>query len=538
MFWGMFISYSYRALLSVVILTITKEYGYSNEEQGYISSAFFIGYILLQLPAGLLLSTSSSLTTHRYINGYIFLWLSICLPSLCTLFTPSVAGNLFFFIIIRIATGLFESLFYPTIHSLTSVWFPYEERSRAIGFIWSGAYIGTCTTIYISGILIETTKSWSIVFYVFGILGLLWSIAWYTLASPLPENHPRISKNEKEYILSLRHRTMDPSKVVEDVSFSTSTNTSSSSFTLYRILYENIRQIPWRIFLTHSAVWAIIIQHTTHNYIFYMLLTWLPTYLEKLFTSVDISIVALYTFVPYLCCFVSSLASGYIADDLIKQQIFTTVQVRKIMQFIAETIPAVALVMICFITYKPFVLFLFTIAIGCLGFNGGGYSCSHFDIAPSYSSLLMGLGNTFATLPGIIAPIIVGKLTQEPHNDLDHYHIAFLLASGITILGYIVFFMYAEGEVLPCFRTEEETGTTEKENRSTGVDNEEEKNEVGDGEEDEENNYGDEESMNDADIDEDTLENGGRRVRTNRQEIRKEEEIKLLRVSTKSTGKR
>ena len=49
--------------------------------------------------------------------------------------------------------------------------------------------------------------------------------------------------------------------------------------------------------------------------------------------------------------------------------------------------------------------------IGCL--YGAGVMVNHADVAPKYASLLFGISNTFATLPGFLAPIAIGKLTTN-----------------------------------------------------------------------------------------------------------------------------
>ena len=35
------------------------------------------------------------------------------------------------------------------------------------------------------------------------------------------------------------------------------------------------------------------------------------------------------------------------------------------------------------------------------------------DIAPAYAGIVFGISNTFATIPGIISPYIVGALTEK-----------------------------------------------------------------------------------------------------------------------------
>ena len=41
------------------------------------------------------------------------------------------------------------------------------------------------------------------------------------------------------------------------------------------------------------------------------------------------------------------------------------------------------------------------------------YRVNHLDIAPKHASVLMGIGNTVATLPGVVSPIITGYIVQN-----------------------------------------------------------------------------------------------------------------------------
>lgn len=47
-----------------------------------------------------------------------------------------------------------------------------------------------------------------------------------------------------------------------------------------------------------------------------------------------------------------------------------------------------------------------------MGFvNSAGYGVNVNDIAGQYAGVLYGISNTFATIPGIVAPYVVGILT-------------------------------------------------------------------------------------------------------------------------------
>lgn len=42
------------------------------------------------------------------------------------------------------------------------------------------------------------------------------------------------------------------------------------------------------------------------------------------------------------------------------------------------------------------------------------FSVNHLDVAPQHASVLMGISNTFATIPGIVSPIITGYIVTTP----------------------------------------------------------------------------------------------------------------------------
>jgi hypothetical protein len=56
------------------------------------------------------------------------------------------------------------------------------------------------------------------------------------------------------------------------------------------------------------------------------------------------------------------------------------------------------------------IIFLF---LFCFFFVFFFFSVNHLDIAPQYASLIMGLSNTVATLPGIVSPALTGYIVQN-----------------------------------------------------------------------------------------------------------------------------
>ena len=64
------------------------------------------------------------------------------------------------------------------------------------------------------------------------------------------------------------------------------------------------------------------------------------------------------------------------------------------------------------------VLFL-VIGVGFSGMNATGYAVNHLDLAPRYAGVLMGLSNTFGSLPGFLSPMLTGYIAKSKVSGLE-----------------------------------------------------------------------------------------------------------------------
>ena len=56
---------------------------------------------------------------------------------------------------------------------------------------------------------------------------------------------------------------------------------------------------------------------------------------------------------------------------------------------------------------------LLCISVASNGAVFSGYICSFMDMAPNFAGTLKGISSTFASMPGFLAPIVVGAITQD-----------------------------------------------------------------------------------------------------------------------------
>lgn len=79
-------------------------------------------------------------------------------------------------------------------------------------FCFTGSSVGAALTYPICGFIIDQW-GWEIVFYLSGAIGTLWFIAWWIFVYDSPAQHPRISADEKNYILKCLGHTVTDKKV-------------------------------------------------------------------------------------------------------------------------------------------------------------------------------------------------------------------------------------------------------------------------------------------------------------------------------------
>ncbi|XP_067840264.1 sialin isoform X2 [Heptranchias perlo] len=436
-FWGFFVVYALRVNLSVAMVEMLdnnatlpkngsveacpphsnsthqnfvkrgKVYNWDSDTQGWILSAFFYGYIFTQIPGGYL--------AGRF-GGKLLLGFGILGTSFLTMLTPPAAAlGAYCVIVLRVIEGLGEGVTFPAMHAMWAKWAPPLERSTLVSLSYAGAQLGTVVSLPLSGIICYYLD-WSYVFYIFGAFGVAWCLLWFWLASDTPETHRTISNAEREYIISSLH--------------------GQHSFKNY---------VPWGAIWKSLPLWAIIVPHFCYNWTFYTLLTLLPTYMEEIL-QFDIRENGFLSALPYLFCWMVMIIAGLIADHLIKKHNLTTSTVRKMCTLIGMIGPAMFLVATGYIgcNYIVAVLFL-TVSSALGGFSMSGFNINHLDIAPSYAGILLGITNTFATIPGMVGPVIAKALTYD--HTIAEWRAVFYIAAAIDVFGALFFTIFGKGVV-------------------------------------------------------------------------------------------
>ena len=93
---------------------------------------------------------------------------------------------------------------------------------------------------------------------------------------------------------------------------------------------------------------------------------------------------------------------------------------------------------------------LLTCGIAVSGVACSGYWPNYHDLSAKYGSHMLGIGNSIATIPGMITNIvsgeILGMIQKHPGETGTAWMIVFLISSVISLLGTIAFACMASAD--------------------------------------------------------------------------------------------
>uniref|UniRef100_A0A0C9PSR7 Slc17a8_0 protein n=1 Tax=Fopius arisanus TaxID=64838 RepID=A0A0C9PSR7_9HYME len=355
---------------------IEGKFNWSEHEQGLALGAFYWSYWTTQVPGGLL---AQKYGTKLVFGGANFLGAAVGL-----LIPSAIKWNFNVFLFLRVLQGAILGVVTPSQNIMTAKWIPPDERSKFVS-AYMGGSVGIAITYPLCAIIINKFN-WEAAFYFVSGICILWYCFWVFLMFDSPQQHPRISKEELDYILS-------------------STPASMAASTK--------RAIPWRSILTSRPMWVTIVAHWGATWGFYTLLAQSPTYF-RFIHGWDLNSTGLIAGAPYILLMIFSYLLGWWCDWLQKSGKMTRTGVRKMAITMCTGVQAAFTVGLslsgCQSGLAVFFMFMGRIVTGGIP---AGTSANLVDLSPNFSSILLGICGLSANIVGAISPLIVGALTND-----------------------------------------------------------------------------------------------------------------------------
>ena len=404
-FLAIFICYIDRVNISVAIIPMQQQFGWSEAQVGIVFSSFYFGYMFTMILGGYL--------ADKYGGKYV-LGLGVLAWSLFTFLTPIFAYQGFFAIfLIRVLLGLGEGVAFPSIHSLYARWIPFTERTRVIAITNSGISAGTVFGFALTTIII-TMYSWELVFYLFGLLGIIWSFFWFKGFSSMPSENKKISDYELSKIL----------------------NEAPSS--------ENAKKVPFKNLISNLPFLAITVATFCNNWVLFTFISYMPKYVNSdisiggLGISLESDTFLILIILPAVIGVISLLIGGFIVDTLIKQGLKVIVA-RKLFNSIGFFGAGVLIYLIPYQTSVEITLILLCLINFCIGMAAGGFGVNHADIGPNYTGNLFGIAGSIGMIAAVFSPLAAGFILENTNS----WFLIFNISTIVLFFGGLFYLFFS-----------------------------------------------------------------------------------------------
>jgi ACS family hexuronate transporter-like MFS transporter len=373
-------NYMDRQVLGVLKETLQHQFGWNEIDYSNLVFAFQAFYAIGMVIVGRLIDKLG--TRLGYTLAMIF-W------SLAAM-GHAVASSFSSFLVARSALGFGESGVFPASIKCVAEWFPKRERSLAIGIFNAGSNVGAIATpLVVPWITVHWGWRWA--FLITGSIGFLWLILWLVIYRR-PEEHPRLSRPEFEYI---RCGPAEPST-----------------------------RMNWTELISYPQAWAFVVAKFITDPIWWFYLFWIPGFLQHNH-NLSLMGIGLPIVVIYVIADIGSVAGGWFSSSLIKKGRSANFS-RKLSMLICALciVPIVS-------AYRIEGLWPAVLIIGLAAGGHQGFSANLFAIAsdtfpsPAVASVV-GMGGMAGAAGGMLIAKIVGYALEWTGS----YMIPFLIAGS------------------------------------------------------------------------------------------------------------
>uniref|UniRef100_A0A3Q2XVK2 Voltage-gated purine nucleotide uniporter SLC17A9 n=1 Tax=Hippocampus comes TaxID=109280 RepID=A0A3Q2XVK2_HIPCM len=382
---GTCLLYCARVAMPICAVSMAEKFNWSKKETGMVLGSFFWGYCFTQVFGGYV---------SDRVGGEKVLLLSAAAWGSMTAFTPILAHfcsqPIFSMTLARFLMGLLQGVHYPSLASLCSQKVLESERGFLMSTVGSGSYLGTLV-IGGAGSLMLDLYGWESVFYVSGLLAVMWAYCMW------------------KYLL----RGEGPIITLESLGNG--------------VPQSKLTKRHWLRLFKQPAVCAVIITHLCTSSTFFTLLSWLPTFFKDTFPDAKGWV---FNVIPWLVAIPSSLFSGYLSDHLISQGA----------KFFSMGISSVFTLLLCGNTTFSWAVTFVSATMGLTTFSHSGVSLNVQDLAPSCAGALFGVMNTCGAFSGVLLVYFSGYLIETTGS----WASMFWLITVVNLLGLCIFLAFAE----------------------------------------------------------------------------------------------
>lgn len=404
------ITYIDRVCIKRVEGSMERDLGLTAQQFAWVFSAFGLAYAMFEVPSGWL---GDKFGPRSVLCRIVLVWsLFTALTGLVWRFSwdsgyainffgwqiPVLFNSLILLIIIRFLFGAGEAGAYPNIARALRNWFPYSRRGLAQGLLWMfGRWGGAFAPLLIA--LASLPFGWRGAFVIFGILGVIWVVAFTYYFRNAPKDHPGVNEAEMAHIQGPQGESATPPP------------------------------LSWRTMLRSPTLWCLSLMYFASNCGWSFFITWDVKYYEKVLGltgfSLDIAAGA-----PLFFGGIACLCGGFLTDRQVK---IWGPRWGRTLQGLAAYFLGGTFFLVALLTNNPWLAVPSLCLASFLKDSAMAVSWSTcIDIGHRYSGTVAGFMNMVGNMGTFFSPPIVAALAQA-----GDWHLALVYSAGMFFLASI-----------------------------------------------------------------------------------------------------
>jgi MFS family permease len=378
------ITYIDRVCISVAGPRMQEDLGIDPVGWGWVTAMFTLSYCLFEIPTGTL---GDRIGPRRVLTRIVLWW------SAFTSLTGAVS-NYYLLLLTRFCFGAGEAGAFPNASIVLSRWFPPSQRASVSGVMLMAAQLGGAIAPLLI-VPVQVRYGWRASFYVFGVIGAIWAMAWYAWFRDAPAEMPGVSEEELRELSAAQ-----PAPV---------------------------HGFPWRLALRSESLLALMGAAFCYIYVYTFFQTWFHTFLVRGRGVSEGGLVL--SALPYVIAVCANLGGGAVSDRLVRR--FGLRWGRRWLGIAGLGSAAMLTLAAMFTEQALLTIVLLSLVYGAITFQQSGVFGVCLDLGQKHAGAVVGLMNTSAQVGGFVSSIAYGYIVDR----FDSYDAPFVPMAVALFLG-------------------------------------------------------------------------------------------------------
>jgi len=379
-----------RLAIAVAGPRMQQDLGIPPHLWGWVLGAFVLAYGIFEIPSGAL----GDRIGRRKVLARIVLWWSA--------FTAltGAAGGFLSLVVIRFLFGAGEAGAYPNASGVIASWFPAHERARAQGVVWGASRLGGALAP-LAAVPLQAALGWRAVFWIFGLVGMIWAAVWWCWYHDDFRQQPGISRRELEEIGA------------------TAINAGHAA-------------APWRRLFGAPQLWLIAAMYWCYAAGPWFYFSWFPTYLVRGagFSEREMGWLAT---LPFLLGAAGNVVGGLAGDRLVRR--WGLRAGRRRLGVASLSVTALLVSGLALSRSKIVVIALAALGFGIMDLMLPVAWAVCLDVGARYAGLVTGVMNTAGQGGGFVCTVVFGYIVGATGS----YQAPLFLIAGLLAASAVLF---------------------------------------------------------------------------------------------------